>query len=278
MGERFQPMKRVAGSYHTERSGVLAVAKIVYDELRWVFREQEQDFGIDAHIEVVADYVATGKLIAVQIKSGKSYFAEEDSAGIVFRGKPEHLDYWLKHDLPVIVILYEPETGNAFWQSVTTETITRTIEGWKMSIPREQKFGVAQTSRLEELAFKLQQIKEELQEYKCPYCAAPLGDRGGEWVGSEHFGIREVFQCGYDNTDGFVNHPCPSDPKFPTFSDYELEFHPIPSDPENPWFCIANPKTDMARTLHLHASGRTKEEAEQKVRAGYERNASKYKS
>ena len=270
-------MSCVTKTYHTEQSGVLAVAKIVHDELRWVFRKQEQDFGIDAHIEVVADYAATGKLIAVQIKSGKSYFAEEDAVGIVFRGKPEHLDYWLNHDLPVIVILYEPETGNAFWQSVATENITRTPEGWKMSIPREQKFGLAQARRLEELAFKLQQIKDELQEYKCPYCGAPLGDRGGEWVGSEHYGVREIFQCGYDNTDGFVNHPCPSDPKFPSYSDYELEFHPIPTDAENPWFCFAYPKTDMARCLHLHASGRTKEEAEEKVRVQYKKHAIKHK-
>ena len=47
-------MKRAAGSYQTERSGFHAIAKIVHEELRWIFQPQEQDFGIDALIEVIA--------------------------------------------------------------------------------------------------------------------------------------------------------------------------------------------------------------------------------
>jgi len=88
-------MGRTPQSYHTERAGVYAVAKIVHEELRWIFREIKEDVGIDAHVEVVADGVATGKLIAVQIKSGASYFARQDAIGFVFRGELKHLDYWL---------------------------------------------------------------------------------------------------------------------------------------------------------------------------------------
>jgi len=259
-------------SYLTEQSGVIAVAKIINDEFGWILRPQVHDYGIDAHIEIITDGLPTGKIIAVQIKSGPSYFSREDADGIVFRGKLEHLDYWLKHDLPVIVILYEPETGNAFWQTVATENITRTPEGWRMSIPRDQKFGVAQASRLEELAFKLQQIKDELQEYKCPHCGALLAERGGD---DEHY--YEAYYCGYVNTDGCGKRPCPWDPKFPRFEDYELQFVPLETDAEKSWACIANPKTDMARWLSLIAYGPTKEEAENKVRAEYERNARKEK-
>jgi hypothetical protein len=272
-------MKRAAGSYHTEQSGVYAIAKIVHEELRWIFHPQEQDFGIDALIEVIADCVPTGKMIAVQIKSGTSYFAHEDASGIVFRGTLEHLNYWLNHDLPVIVVLYDPGSGVAYWQTVTSEHVTRMPDGWKMSIPRGQKLEAAQANQLEEVASTLQRLKDEIQEYKCPYCGAPLAERGGEWVGSEHYGLHEIFQCGYHALDGYVEHPCPSDPKFPHFEDYELEFHPTQADPENPWFCIAVPKTEMARRLHLDfGCGRTKEEAEQKVRAKYERYAKRRKS
>jgi hypothetical protein len=232
--------------------------------LRWVFREQSPDFGIDAHIEVITESMATGKLIAVQIKSGASYFDHEDSDGIIFRGKLEHLDYWLNHDLPVIVVLYDPRSEMAYWQKVTPAHVTRTSESWKMSVPRRQKLDATQASQLEEIASTLQRLKDEIREYKCPYCGAPLAERVGDL---DHF--REAFQCGYDSLDGVVKRPCPWDPQFPQMEDYELRFVPIETDPANPWFCIAFPKTDMARSLQLQAGGRTKEAAERNVRAQY---------
>jgi hypothetical protein len=61
-----------------ERSGVFGVGQIVERDLRWIFREQhEQDYGIDAHIEVCNSEGPTGRLIAAQIKAGKSYFRQK---------------------------------------------------------------------------------------------------------------------------------------------------------------------------------------------------------
>src|SRR5688572_12547770 len=127
-------MKRVTASHQTERIGVHAVAKKVHEELGWIFRDQNEDYGIDALIEVVANYRPSGKIIAAQIKSGESYFSEKVSEGIVFRGESEHLDYWLNHDLPVIVVLYDSATDTAYWQSVTPVHVSRTSKGWKMTI------------------------------------------------------------------------------------------------------------------------------------------------
>jgi Domain of unknown function (DUF4365) len=42
------------------------------------------------------DEQPTGKLIAVQIKTGPSHFAEIDDS-YIFRGKLTHLDYWTNH-------------------------------------------------------------------------------------------------------------------------------------------------------------------------------------
>ena len=190
-------MKRVPKSHHTERIGIYGVGAKVHRELGWEFRELTGDFGIDAEIEIITDGEPTGKIIATQIKSGLSYFAVEDATGIVFHGEPQHLKYWLDHKLPVIVVLYDPEKGTAYWQHVSDESITRLPKTWRMSIPRSQTLEAAHVTRLEKIASRdskelVEQLKQELREYRCPFCGAPLAVRGGDWVGSEHYGLHEI--------------------------------------------------------------------------------------
>jgi hypothetical protein len=264
-------MKRVTKSHHTDQIGVHAVAQKVHKELGWLLRPQDQDYGIDALIEVVVDSLPTGKIIAAQIKSGASYFKSKNAKGIKFRGKSEHLSYWLNHDLPVIVVLYDPDTGTAYWQHVTKENVKLTAKGWLMTIPIEQKIEPSQTNNLEKLASKLSQAKSALKEFTCPHCGAELVERGGEFVGpnDDHYGLHEIFACGYHAFDWVMRRPCPHDPKFPRFEDYELQSH-APSKPDGSWFCIAVPKTEMAKFLQLTGTGKTKEEAEQRVRKSYD--------
>ncbi|MEV6066046.1 DUF4365 domain-containing protein [Nocardia sp. NPDC052001] len=106
-------------SNHVERLGVYSVGCQI-TELGWVFREQsESDFGVDAHVEIVVDGMPTGQLIALQIKSGPTYFKESSAGGgWVVRGKKQHLSYWLDHQLPVLLVLYNPETGTSYWTHI----------------------------------------------------------------------------------------------------------------------------------------------------------------
>src|SRR4051812_1881844 len=91
----------------TDRAGVNAVEKF-FIGLGWYFREQTvSDFGIDAQVEVADEGKPTGKLLALQIKSGASYFKKRGNA-YVFHGEMRHLDYWTRHSLPVFLILYHP--------------------------------------------------------------------------------------------------------------------------------------------------------------------------
>lgn len=65
----------------TERIGVYAIASI-FEEMGFVFREQPiEDYGIDAIIEERTTGYLSGKLIAVQIKSGESSFKGRDISG-----------------------------------------------------------------------------------------------------------------------------------------------------------------------------------------------------
>ncbi len=122
-------------------TGVALVQLLITDQLGWLVRSQpEADKGIDAHLEVVEDDEATGRLVALQIKSGKSRFRESTTDGFVFRPKQEHVKYWLRHSLPVAVVLADVKKKIAYWQLVTDETVTSTGRGWKMTIPKTNTF------------------------------------------------------------------------------------------------------------------------------------------
>lgn len=125
-----------------ERVGINAVEQIVAKELEWIWREQMiADMGIDAHIELV-DGDPTGRLIAVQVKTGLGNFTESKDA-LVYYGDLVHLDYWTGHSLPVILVAHLPDTGQTLWAAVNEETVKRTNRGWKITIPKENVFGSA---------------------------------------------------------------------------------------------------------------------------------------
>lgn len=126
----------------TERIGVNAVERIVIDELGWIFREQPiVDLGIDAHMEFTAGGdQPTGQLVALQIKTGSSHFRATRDA-YVYRGKLKHLDYWLGHSLPVVLIAHLPATGETLWIQVTAQAITRTAKAWRIAIPKKNKLA-----------------------------------------------------------------------------------------------------------------------------------------
>lgn len=125
----------VPDSHHTDRVGVSAVGLLFHKELGWLFREQQQDFGVDAQVEIVEEKKPTGRLIGIQIKSGASFFQERTAEHIVFRGDLDHLDYWLRHRLPIIVVLYDPSSDAAYWEAVTEANVQRTKKGWKLLVP-----------------------------------------------------------------------------------------------------------------------------------------------
>ena len=78
---------------NTERVGVNAV-EAIFLGFNWTFRPQViSDYGIDAQVEVWDHDKVTRKLLALQIKSGASYFKKKGDA-YVFHGELRHLDYW----------------------------------------------------------------------------------------------------------------------------------------------------------------------------------------
>lgn len=146
--------------------------------------------------------------------------------------------------------------------------------------PRAQLEKLASGEAMRELQTQIDQVRQELEaaeedlaEYRCPYCGAPLSSRNEaplddterDWDTVQHFA------CGYSEFGGQVQTPCPSDPKFPRFEDYDLQFRERKTDPLWKWRCIASGKTPMARLLSLtQGLGRTQTEAEKRVRESYD--------
>ncbi len=102
----------------TATEGMLFVATVVNDHGS-IFRpvHQETDIGVDGHIELVHAENATGKLVAVQVKSGDSYLASDGSEFSVAVDQA-HLDYWCSYVVPVILVCYSPSKQLAAWTPI----------------------------------------------------------------------------------------------------------------------------------------------------------------
>ncbi len=133
-----------------DRSGVYAVAGIVNDQLNCIFREQPtSDYGIDAQIELVNNGNPTGKLIGLQIKSGAGNF-RETKGSFYYYGEPRHLQYWLHHSLPVLIIAHIPKRITV-WNQVKKSKVTITEKGWSMKIPKSNVFDASALHKIKKI-------------------------------------------------------------------------------------------------------------------------------
>ena len=142
MPRRFDP---------TERTGVNVVEGIVTKDFKWIWREQHvADFGIDGQIEVVDEGGSpTGKLFAVQVKAGPSYFRGSGES-VPFYVDEEHMKYWNQHILPVILILHNIEDGQTLWQWADLKTARATTAGWCIDVPRTKIFDATSRTELQD--------------------------------------------------------------------------------------------------------------------------------
>lgn len=144
-------------SHRKGEIGVSILKLIIERQLKWQFRvnHKEHDFGIDAYLDIINDSnQLTGKTIAIQIKTGGSYFKEKNENGYVYRGSIEHLNFYLNHDIPVLIVLVNDELEVAYWCHVDFKKTIRSGGNWKITIPFNQL--ISPTS------------KEELLKYVSP--------------------------------------------------------------------------------------------------------------
>lgn len=154
-----------------ERIGVNACG-LLFEKNGFVFREQSiADYGIDAIIETKDESYPTGKMIAVQIKSGESFFTERVGNDVIFRIDEKHRNYWINHALPVIIVLYSPSKDNCIWAIVNNQTLVHCKKGWKIRIPVNQTVNNS--------SLKLREIASNMSIYEHRHASLVLAK---EWM------------------------------------------------------------------------------------------------
>lgn len=151
------------GTYGASDAGVGLVKLIASRQhseggLASLFRElPTADVGIDGHIELVAldpvgVPVVTGRLISVQVKSGPSYFKnEEPDAWIVYIPK-KTVNYWRAHSLPVILVLADLASGSCFWVRADSDEHDELEESYRIRVPKSSILGPSAYSALQHIS------------------------------------------------------------------------------------------------------------------------------
>ena len=111
-----------------------------FEALGFAFRPQyAEDYGIDAHAELIEAEHPTGRLLGIQLKSGPSYFTERQGDSYVFRADRTHVEYWTDHCLPVLVCLCDVDNRQIYWQVLNRQTAISTGKGYRFLIPMSQQ-------------------------------------------------------------------------------------------------------------------------------------------
>lgn len=123
------------------QQGVNIVEQLVLGEGA-IFRPQVlHDHGIDGHIEIKVDGRASGRLVGVQVKAGRSYFKNRGRGGWSHPVKKRHRDYWALYSLPVVVVLVDVETRVAYVQEATSSLMVPSGNSYKLYVPADQSLS-----------------------------------------------------------------------------------------------------------------------------------------
>jgi hypothetical protein len=151
MTKYFNPKRKPANQ------GVAYVQKIV-DEMDCVWRATpNDDVGLDGEIELGKDGAATARLLKVQVKSGSSYIRNPTGKSFDFFANSNDLTYWNASNVPVVLVVFDPVTGEGYWKSIQQylkEHPGPLTKGRTISFSRRKdRFVVASFIQLSNLAF-----------------------------------------------------------------------------------------------------------------------------
>lgn len=105
----------ITDNYFKEKEGIIQVQSQL-NRMKLIFRETpHSDIGIDGQIEYVNKLgKATGKIVAVQIKSGASHITEHEDHWAYYPST-KHRNYWEVFPIPVFLMIYLPVINKTFF-------------------------------------------------------------------------------------------------------------------------------------------------------------------
>ncbi len=148
-----------------EQIGIYKIA-LILAELNLIFRlTPNSDVGIDGQIEYVNNAgEATGKIIAVQIKSGDSYLNESNAEtdNWTFYPKDKHKNYWQNYPIPVILLVYSPTSDNVYFIDARHHLKVYGMINFK--IPKQNILSISTKSKLFETVGNLDEPLLEIED------------------------------------------------------------------------------------------------------------------
>lgn len=89
--------------------------QLYFRKLGWNYRcqEDQNDFGVDGEVEIVDRNLVTGTIFKCQVKGTERLVWNGEHA--VVRTKRATFDYWCRLGVPVVALLVDNATAEAFW-------------------------------------------------------------------------------------------------------------------------------------------------------------------
>ena len=112
--------KKVTSQSIIGQRGVNLIERIVL-EMEYVWRATSIfDVGIDGDIEIRDPVTGemTNTIIKVQAKATTNPFQAETDNSFEYNCRQNDLDYWLRGNVPVILVVCRPNTNEAYWVSI----------------------------------------------------------------------------------------------------------------------------------------------------------------
>jgi hypothetical protein len=135
------PGKRSRRGRPAERAAVRA-AMALFEDAGMHVQEVDtvNDIGKDLYVDLVADGVFTGELIALQVKGGRSYRGPHENHQL--RASADDRALWAGSSVPVFGLVHDPDGDALFWANLTAwsranlseqGTLPATMSTWELT-------------------------------------------------------------------------------------------------------------------------------------------------
>jgi Domain of unknown function (DUF4365) len=136
------------------------LVKAAFERLGWgVAVNPEHDLGTDLFVMARDERrFDLGQVVGVQVKAGRRYFRYHSRSGGAVVGwwfrddDRAHIDAWLSHALPHLIVLHDPFSEQSYWAHVTQDAVLSTGKGAKIFIPTENTIDTAHRDALLQVA------------------------------------------------------------------------------------------------------------------------------
>jgi len=156
---RFTVRVRAPAQEQVGSTGATLV-KAAFERLGWgVAVNPEHDLGTDLFVMARDERrFDLGQVVGVQVKAGRRYFKHRSRSGGAVVGwwfrddDRAHIDAWLSHALPHLIVLHDPVSEQSYWAHVTHDAVLSTGKGAKIFVPKENTIDTAHRDALLQVA------------------------------------------------------------------------------------------------------------------------------